>query len=905
MSYSGFWQVSASISVPRRGLSGSGGRYSAVAVGGIGSDDSILSTVESFNGTSWSTLPSMSTPRCELAAAGSESGMIACGGEGTSGRLSGVEVFNGTSWSAGQNMSTARSYHGGDGTPSSMFVSGGSGSSGVLGSSELYDGTSWTTKGSLITAREMHVHGGNGVDAICIAGFNGENVLSGVEAYNGTSWFSHSNIMTPRQAAAGGRNTVGALVTAGDDLSGNVFASTELYSDAWISAGNLNVARFESAGKGAVGDGFVAGGAKWTGVMAHTEIFNPLYTCSSAMYLRRTMQGAFGSGMFLSFAERGTYRYKMTCGKLINRSGALSMGMLLIHSNKDQPVLDTIFKSWVRQLDNLQMKFIAVPLKHRLDYATGSEIDTKWGKIYNMPRRTGESDDAYRRRIKTYLIAQVGSGTKKSCRDVIDEVVGVPGSTRVDILYPGHVAVRWSDIYAARNAITRMDLLNHVMNSSLSAGITYTIYPEFADYTLNMRMIGPVLYRYISHMVLRRTIDVCTPGDMLIARRPVVEYASRVSNAIRRVSSYILDCILLGKYFRNISVDVLVGNVRDVNHVMDVIQKISNVVKVYHFELYLMKLLSMNVPLDLILKKGRQRGFLLDVILFNPVAIYGVWLTDVNLNTPRYLAAGDGNNWSAIATGGAGYSVEAMSSVEVYDGSVWVNAPPMIYTRVAHSSGGNGASAIACGGGGECLGYGRMDIFNGTTWTSGPDMLSGRLYHAGGGDESSALVCGGKDDSDNILSSTEVFNGTAWSSSGDMITSRFAHSGGGNAASALAADGATDELSECNLVEEFNGTVWSSFSNNITGRSYHGGRGLAGSAIIFGGNVNGVSINSTEIHNETGWVESTPLPSNLMSVMSGGDSDVAICAGGYDTNNPDDIRSTTYIYTMYHEADSE
>ena len=103
------------------------------AVGGQNSGSSYLSSVESFNGASWTTVGSMRTARRSLGVAVYEGYLYAVGGYSGSSYLSSVERYYGTSWTTVGSMGTARASFGVAVYEGYLYAVGG-----YSGSSELY-----------------------------------------------------------------------------------------------------------------------------------------------------------------------------------------------------------------------------------------------------------------------------------------------------------------------------------------------------------------------------------------------------------------------------------------------------------------------------------------------------------------------------------------------------------------------------------------------------------------------------------------------------------------------------------------------------------------------------------------------------------------------------------------------
>ncbi|NMC35361.1 MAG: hypothetical protein GYA36_23315 [Veillonellaceae bacterium] len=505
----GFWIAGGSLLTSRKGHVSAGGRTSAISTGGIGSDLSVLSSTEIYTSGTWASSGALLTPRAYATGGGSPSSAMVFGGESSSGKLNTSEVFNGSTWSTGPTMISHRSYFGGDFNGSSAFAIGGSGSSGILSSTEILSGGVWSSAGNLVTPRVMHSAGGTGSSAICMGGFYEGEVLAGVEVYNGSSWSSTESMLTARMSGFGGGVSSDVITGAGSDLSGNYYNSVEVFDGStWRSAGSLLLSRADLSGDGNHGDGIISGGAREYGCYSSSEEFYPLVPYTSDVLLTKALTRQYSAKSFFSYVDKDRFFYKCNISRLIKYETVVGAGLKVLSDPTKRPVLSTIFKAWVEQLDNVHKRCRTVGLSHKLDYATGDDIDTKWGKLYDLPRFLNEDDDRYRKRIKTYVLSQIGSGTKNVCEDVLDEIVGYPGSTEISVYEPGRVFIRWNNPYAASAAFSDLDLLEYSLNRSLAAGIDWVIYRDFISYNLDIRTNATIDLSWINDLLLSHTFEL-------------------------------------------------------------------------------------------------------------------------------------------------------------------------------------------------------------------------------------------------------------------------------------------------------------------------------------------------------------------------------------------------------------
>ena len=127
-----------------------------------------------WNGTSWATGGIFNTQRSISGTAGTSTAALGFGGSpGSGGVTTAVESYNGTSWtSLPASMNTARTdvAHGGTGTQTNAISAGGTPPSSSAGFTELYNGSSWTNSTNLPATRFELGGAGNATSALIFGG---------------------------------------------------------------------------------------------------------------------------------------------------------------------------------------------------------------------------------------------------------------------------------------------------------------------------------------------------------------------------------------------------------------------------------------------------------------------------------------------------------------------------------------------------------------------------------------------------------------------------------------------------------------------------------------------------------------------------------------------------------------
>ncbi len=182
----------------------------------------------------------------------------------------------------------------------------------------------------------------------------------------------------------------------------------------------------------------------------------------------------------------------------------MSMRLIRLWEPQGAPVLDSIMKAWVDQIDGIDQETQIMYLNNNLDFAAGSDLDDKWGDIYELPRLASETDDHYRKRIKAYVTMQTGSGTKATLESVIDTIIHIYGDSEVTTRRPGYIDVHFTTGEALHAAYSNLSLLNYVLPSAVAAGISYTLYITYTDYTMDLMSKGTNVFPWTMQSYVKK-----------------------------------------------------------------------------------------------------------------------------------------------------------------------------------------------------------------------------------------------------------------------------------------------------------------------------------------------------------------------------------------------------------------
>jgi hypothetical protein len=177
------WTAGNPVNTGRRYLIGFGTQTAAIGVGGFSPNSS---AVESYDGTSWTSLTSLPAVRGQGGAAGIQTAAILFG-NGNASPIGSVLLYNGTSFSSATNMNTARYNQAGSGTQTSAVQFGGYNGTVFLGNTEEWNGTAWFNSGSMATARSNLTGSPAGTQAVALAAGGLPGSSTATEEYTGAS----------------------------------------------------------------------------------------------------------------------------------------------------------------------------------------------------------------------------------------------------------------------------------------------------------------------------------------------------------------------------------------------------------------------------------------------------------------------------------------------------------------------------------------------------------------------------------------------------------------------------------------------------------------------------------------------------------------------------------------------
>lgn len=208
------------------------------------------------------------------------------------------------------------------------------------------------------------------------------------------------------------------------------------------------------------------------------------------------------------------------------------------------PVIDSIAYGLAQRFDYLQQGIQAFALFNKIEFAKGESdgflpsLDDVWGKIYSLPRRTGESDHDYRVRLQTYTKVLTGSGTTPNTEEVLDFLIGVPGGTQIESRWPAQALIGFTSVDAMRLASAKQDLLNSVLPGMFAAGVDYSLQLYYLDCLISATIRGDAT---LYHSVLAA---IATDNELTCGIDALVTYGRELLTQITAAVRIERDLIL-------------------------------------------------------------------------------------------------------------------------------------------------------------------------------------------------------------------------------------------------------------------------------------------------------------------------------------------------------------------------
>ena len=265
------WASTTSTPTPSGYNAGASGGTSTAGfmAGGQTAPNALTNLTFNFDGTSWTGSGNMGDARMRmnLGVGGTQTAGLGVGGY-SPGVVTSVEEYDGSSWSGGGALPTATQQSGGAG-PQTSYMMLGTDSDRSEGLS--YNGSAWGAEGSSSQGFAYGALAGQETAALAFYGATspaGTSRSTG-EEYNGTAWTTVVPSLPNQGSSGGAGGTSTASVFAGNSTTARYWDGTTVAATASMATARGN---YYSIGSSA--DGFIAASGSSPGVTRNTEQYN-------------------------------------------------------------------------------------------------------------------------------------------------------------------------------------------------------------------------------------------------------------------------------------------------------------------------------------------------------------------------------------------------------------------------------------------------------------------------------------------------------------------------------------------------------------------------------------------------------------------------------------------------------
>ncbi len=321
-------------------------------------------------------------------------------------------------------------------------------------------------------------------------------------------------------------------------------------------------------------------------------------------------------------------QYKMGIS-LTYSAAAYGMTLRLVRPyGPNDTVINTLYHSWIDQLNKVSMRMDNMVLANRIEYARNVELNNRWGKVLDLPRLIDESDDHYRKRLQAATKILTGCGTKANCEEVLSFLVDHPDSANIVQGKPGKVRIYWTTDEACRRGKELDDLVNRLVPKMLAAGIEYTIYHPFIDYQMGMALIGPIYAHYEMDMLLKKlnldsswtmrtriVLQQASDYEMDLLQKKITDkpYYANLTLLASPDKPYQMDLLLVKAQSMNFEIDMLLRKLQSLNYNISMILQNRNISKAYAMDLLAKKTRRLFYSVNSTLKAVQSAGYGIDI----------------------------------------------------------------------------------------------------------------------------------------------------------------------------------------------------------------------------------------------------------------------------------------------------
>ena len=298
------WSTLPSLAVATNSIKGAGTVASAIMMGGGPGAGPVFNTSTEFDqstntitAAAWASGGALPVAVYDGAGAGTQTAGLAFGGDtAPDGTAAGSYEYNGTSWTAGNSLNNGRRELNGFGTQTAGVATLG-GDTPATTYTEEYDGTNWSNANAASTARTMM--GAAGVQTSGLVCGGNPGTMTTTEEYDGTNWSSGGALPVGKQSNDCFGNIVTAIRNVGGNTSpANYVSTTESYDGTnWTSGPTMLYGADRLAASGSSTSGLVCGGREsGTKTTKCANFDGTTYATNAVLSNARSGQMATGKG---------------------------------------------------------------------------------------------------------------------------------------------------------------------------------------------------------------------------------------------------------------------------------------------------------------------------------------------------------------------------------------------------------------------------------------------------------------------------------------------------------------------------------------------------------------------------------------------------------------------------------
>lgn len=276
-------------------------------------------------------------------------------------------------------------------------------------------------------------------------------------------------------------------------------------------------------------------------------------------------------------------------------------------------IINTLYWSWATVLDQSYRDIVNATHSMNVARADTTDLDII-GEVYHLRRLVNETDDFYRKRLTTQTSVLLGHGTKAACEAIIDQAIGVSGSSIVQGA-PATVRVTFTTDASARAATIYYNTLLSIMPNMLAAGISWTIYLDLKDYLMDLVLLGLDDCSYTMDVLNEVDHLVSFSMDEITIFRPIKTYTHDILLERALLKIFLVDCFVQDTIDKTYIADSLFSKLKSKTYTQDILTEKRRVLKTCPMDAFLLKVCNKTCVFDELVQKPRTRKYNMSLVI--------------------------------------------------------------------------------------------------------------------------------------------------------------------------------------------------------------------------------------------------------------------------------------------------